>query len=298
MQDYTVLWGAAIKPGEALREDAHRLPMQPLGKWGLVAVADGAGGKGVYVGKWAQTLVAQLPDTPFEDADAVFNWLKPIATQFYRDNKEDAQKNEHTWTKFLQEGSAATLTALWLPDRSDGNNAPEKAACMMYGDSPILQYHTLTKELVMPEHLRELSSFSGRTSLVNWLGSHPFQHGHCHFSRFDPTDQTILLATDAMAQMILIRYLLHHEQDPTCRQQLELAKVTGGIHAQLIDANQKADLPPDFDEWLQILLDTLNTAGPEPDENRFGNLLHQYYKQGLIEEDDYTLVVVKTTPNS
>ncbi len=288
MEGYNIRWGAAVKPGETNREDAHRLH-DLANNGGLAAIADGAGGKGVFVGKWAQTLLNHLPETPFEHDEAFKSWFAPVAVEFFKTHKADAQQYEHTWTKFLQEGSAATLSALWLPNSHD-RTSPFTA--LVYGDSPMMRYRFDGKTLQMPEHLPTLSSFSYKTPLLNWSAEYPFNPNHCHIHSFHPENELVLLATDALAQLILIRYLLSKPDEEPYIRQLKDAEAAGGIHAQLITANRMADLPVSFDEWLRLLLNTLKT-NPQEETDEFKNLLYRYFEQGLIEEDDYTLIALE-----
>ncbi|OWY19431.1 hypothetical protein C7N43_38585 [Sphingobacteriales bacterium UPWRP_1] len=290
MAAYKIKWGAAVKPNETQREDAHRLPASFEHGTMVTGIADGAGGMGVFVGKWAQTLLEGLPDLPFENGEAIKSWFMPLSVNFFKTHKIEAQQHEHTWNKFLLEGSAATLTALWLPEDMNETSA---CFCLMYGDSPMMRYQLGKQRLIMPPHLPALSSFSHKTQLLNWNGAYPFQLNHCHCHVFKPENEQILLATDALAQLILIRYLLESPDDENSAAQLRAAETAGGIQAQLIAAHRRANLPRTFIEWLSLLLNSLNVAG-QPETDDFKNLLHQYCEQGLVEEDDYTLIAIET----
>ena len=81
----------------------------------LIAVSDGAGGGGVFAERWSHYLVYNLqskPITSFEELDA---WIENIWEQFYNECEAWAKKQQDGLflKKFYDEGSFATLAALW-----------------------------------------------------------------------------------------------------------------------------------------------------------------------------------------
>ena len=72
-----------------LCEDASRLiPGR------LLAVADGAGGGGLYADLWAQYLIEHLPtEAGFANAEALDGWLSGIWEEFYNACERQAQQS-------------------------------------------------------------------------------------------------------------------------------------------------------------------------------------------------------------
>ncbi|HRI28947.1 MAG TPA: hypothetical protein PK239_03525 [Chitinophagales bacterium] len=286
MLGFEFMWANAVKPRETIMQDARFIAAHQL-HCRYAAVADGAGGMGVFVDKWAQKLVNALPDMPFATPAHLADWLLPIAIDFFETHEPEAEQKKLT-ELFWDEGSAATLCALWL------NYAEQErtlATYCIYGDSPCMRYQPNIGQLMMPPHLSRLSDFSGRTNLLNWSAYHQFKPDCCHIHSFEPVaGEIILLASDALAQLVLTRYLLSQPDKPECVSQLQQAAAASGLHRQLIAANQKADLP-DFENWLHNLLQTL-TPPNQTESPLFKELLYDYYQQGLIDDDDYTLIAI------
>lgn len=279
---YIIKQGSAPKKSEEQSQDRCHINANKT----LAALADGAGGRGVYVGEWADALLSQLPTEPFDDANALYQWLIPIATHFFEQYDPIAQQHNFTYAKFLDEGSAATLTAAWI------NPHTQQINIWLYGDSPymLLSEQQQQYQLQMPPSLAQLRAFSNRTQHLNWNAEHPFEpnHAHQHALALKQGD-TLLLATDALAQFILIRYLLSQTNNTQCQQQLTDALNDNGLQAKLIKANQQFDEP--FADTLSQLLDTLTETSSPPD-NPFKTLLYQWFERGLIEEDDYSLISI------
>ena len=278
---FLIQYGTAPKKSEEENQDRYHIAPNN----NLAAIADGAGGYGAYVGQWADTLLKALPTETFDNAQALHQWLMPIATQFFEQYQPIAQQHDFTYAKFLDEGSAATLTAAWL------NPSTQQLNIWLYGDSPYMLLDHQTNILQMPPSLSQLSAFSNKTQHLNWNADHAFKPNHAHTQQLTlNTHQTLLLATDALAQFILIRYLLSQPHNTDCKQQLTNALQQNGLQAQLISANQHLNLP--FEELISQLRNTLQTPNNPPDNNNFKTLLYQWFDQGLIEEDDYTLISI------
>lgn len=276
---FLIQYGTAPKKSEEENQDQYHIAPNN----NLAAIADGAGGYGAYVGQWADTLLKNLPTETFENPQALHQWLMPIATQFFEQYQPIAQQHDFTYAKFLDEGSAATLTAAWL------NPNTQQLNIWLYGDSPYILLDP-QNTLQMPPSLSQLSAFSNKTQHLNWNADHPFKPNHAHTCQLTlNTHQTLLLATDALAQFILIRYLLSQPNNPQCNQQLTNALQQNGLQAQLISTNKNLDTP--FDQLIKQLLGTLQTPN-NPPNNAFKTLLYQWFDQGLIEEDDYTLISI------
>jgi hypothetical protein len=143
---------------------------------GLLAVADGAGGVGIFAAEWAKYLLDSLPEMPFADADAFVLWTNSIWETFYQriDNQEIAMEVK---SKFMEEGSLATLVVLPQPlqRRGDTEARPQtspkgkeirsiRAFC--YGDSAVMVYHPEKNTLrALPD---TLATYTQHPYLINW----------------------------------------------------------------------------------------------------------------------------------
>ncbi len=171
-------------------EDAFRLATDNTG-W---AVADGAGGGGIYAGEWATHLVNNVPAeplTPFHDFSA---WLDSIWEPFFETYQQQATPDALRLNKFLSEGSYATLATLHLTSNH--------AHWTTYGDAVALTWHPKTG---LRSSVADLRMFASAPYLLNW-NTNPqpegFRTGHWPCRR----DQRFALLSDTLAQYVLMAY--------------------------------------------------------------------------------------------
>ncbi len=245
----------ALPSGMRPNEDALRADPEA----GCFAVADGAGGTGIFSGQWAQYLLDQLPPTPIRTYAELTAWLDAIWEAFYVPKEAELQGDGIRRNKFYDEGSAATLLAIW-PGK-DG------VAWMSYGDSNLL-WISAKGEYKGSFPATQLHEFTAFPSLVNWNDTwmHPsgFRSG---ILQPDKGDQ-LLLATDALAQALLLwaKPESRHEKLPS-----------GKI----------ADLQACFREHppQKSLLDLLEELNQQ-----FVQTLRTLHTEGYLLNDDCTLV--------
>ena len=164
-----------------------------IAKNNLIAVADGAGGGGIYAELWSKYLVEHLPDETITDYQTFDGWLDGIWEPFYNDCEEKAKKEGGMLlNKFYDEGSFATLVAVWRTGH-----------WISYGDSVAFCYHRNTG--VLNHSFTKLSDFNNPPYLVNCkdpLNRKGFRHG-----KFEIDDDCIVFASsDALAHYILMMY--------------------------------------------------------------------------------------------
>ena len=101
------------KLGENLvNEDAAKATQE----W--IAISDGAGGGGVFADRWSKYLVEHLPDKPITDYTTFDGWIDGIWEPFYIECEMLAkQEGGMLLNKFYDEGSFATLVAIWKDGR-------------------------------------------------------------------------------------------------------------------------------------------------------------------------------------
>ena len=155
------------KFGEIVNEDGI------LVKDNLIAVSDGAGGGGVYADEWSRYLLDSLPDNPFESFDEFDNWVNGISDAFYDEHEELAkQKGGLFLEKFYDEGSFATLAAIWKIGQNE-------FAWAVYGDSVAFAYNPATNSLQHSfSHLVDFNQPPHLISLISPLDRNGFKSGH------------------------------------------------------------------------------------------------------------------------
>ena len=123
------------KFGEKINEDAV------FARDGLIAVSDGAGGGGVFADQWSRYLVDNLPHEPILNFPEFDSWLEHIWEMFYNEHEELAKTQGGLFlNKFYDEGSFATLVAVWKVSESE-------CRWISYGDSVAFCYDRASDSL-------------------------------------------------------------------------------------------------------------------------------------------------------
>ncbi len=164
-----------------------------IAKDSLIAVSDGAGGGGVFADRWSKYLVENLPDKPIKTFSAFDKWIDGIWEPFYNDCEKAAQKEGGMLlNKFYDEGSFATLVAIWRTGH-----------WISYGDSVAFCYHRNTG--ILEHSFTKLADFNNPPYLINCkdpLNREGFRHG-----KFEIDDDCIVFAaSDALAHYIIMMY--------------------------------------------------------------------------------------------
>ncbi len=241
---------------------------------GLIAVSDGAGGGGVFAERWSHYLVYNLPSKPitsFEDLDA---WIDHIWEQFYNECEEWAKKQQDGLflNKFYDEGSFATLAALWADEN--------EKRWMTYGDSVVFHYNYRTH--VLEHSFGELKDFNNPPYLINCKD--PLQpEGFKSGSFKGDNDSVYFVASDTLAHYILMMYLVTDiEQNES---QLNAAIEAHSKNSMMIKTAlllNKIDFP-------QVIKKLLNCAN---NSSNFKRHIESLKRKGLIGHDDYSLAVM------
>jgi len=236
----------------------------------FIAVADGAGGGGVFADKWSSYLVAHLPDTPIEDYDAFDGWIDGIWEPFYNEYEEVAKREGGMLlNKFYDEGSFATLVVVW----SDGS-------WISYGDSVAFCYDVETGRL---QHtFGRIVDFNNPPYLINCKDS--LSEQGLKTGQFEIGENgVVFVASDALAHYILMMYEVTH-------QDVYAEELREAIIAQTKDSNfiktalnlKKVDFEKDV---LKKLVKCRNVGN-------FKRHLQSLRNKGLIAHDDYSLAVI------
>lgn len=244
-----------------------------LARGNLIAVSDGAGGGGIYAERWSKYLLDHLPDTPLRSFEELDQWIDGIWEPFYNECETLAkQEGGLLLDKFYDEGSFATLAAIWI----DGN----KAQWLAYGDSVAFCFNTATGKL--SHSFTKLADFNQPPFLLNY--NNPLQPEGCKCGAFDIDDNCILFcASDALSHYILMMYELQHQDEFS--EDIKKAKEEGTRLSGLILAAspQRCDF---FDDVLLKLIHCKSKC-------IFSSHMSRLLKDKLVALDDYSFVYTK-----
>ncbi|CAK0744503.1 hypothetical protein CCP1ISM_10021 [Azospirillaceae bacterium] len=266
------------------RQNEDRFRLTPTDDGVLAAVSDGAGASGLFCGAWAETLVGQLPATPLESLKAFNDWLDPFCLEFHtthaRHSKSDAAKH----SKFVREGSCATLTVCWL--RFSGSRAV--LHWLGYGDSPLLVFDRSGGEPeLIAGHPGSLGAFDRDPQLLNWkdmpdpgslkTGSLPL-----------PARATVILASDGIGQFTLLRALAAQRGgNGTLGAEFRRLETNGNGRLGTAVKSHAARAPQSFAAELAALGAALES------ESAFAALVASRCEEGLLANDDSTLIMIE-----
>ena len=252
-----------------LCEDASRLiPGR------LLAVADGAGGGGLYADLWAQYLIEHLPtDAGFANAEALDGWLSGIWEEFYNACERQAQQSGSFYlNKFYDEGSFSTLAALWRV-------SPRSYYWVAYGDS--VAFHYSRRRGTLSHSFGTLRDFSLPPYLINCkdeLRPEGFRSG---YFAVEPGD-CVFVTSDALAQYIVMMHLLTDRQ--THQEEITQLLATGLRQSNYL---RRALELPAIDLWRDVLCPLLSCATTS---RHFARHIDSLLRQGLLAPDDYSIV--------
>ena len=250
-------------------EDAYLVDSQG----GVWAVADGAGGTGLYAGQWAQFLVEQVPGEPFGDFSALTDWLERCWAAFFAEFQPQAATHYLTERKFMNEGSGATLATL--------HQRADTLHWMVYGDAVALCFNVLSGEMRVAKP--GLSQFELAPYLLNWNSAPQPDSFACGYWNHEPGN-TYALFSDTLGQFVL---MAHDALTGNTAELNRLAQAPTALgqratrHQDFWDRNLQ---PFGQSVWKQ-LRDSLAT----PDT--FAKYTQHLRSQNLLGADDYTAVL-------
>ncbi|CAH2598639.1 Protein phosphatase 2C domain-containing protein [Rhodovastum atsumiense] len=277
-------------------EDRFRLSS---GKHGmLAAVADGAGGSGLFCGPWAETLLTRLPDQPLTGIAALNQWLEGFCLEFQRSFSERAKAEPRKHSKFMREGSFATLTACWL-EESDQHGV--SCRWTVYGDSPMLVFdRTGPGWALLVGHPGSLRAFDQDPSLLSWKmlpTAAALRSGSLQL----PARATVVLATDGVGQFLFLRYLAALDRglagatlsEPAAAllDEFRSLRTSPGSRVGAAIGRHLARSVPSFAEEMDTLADSLAS------EAGFAAVVAARHGEGVLADDDSTLIMIDIAPS-
>ncbi|MBF0333630.1 MAG: protein phosphatase 2C domain-containing protein [Alphaproteobacteria bacterium] len=218
------------------------------------AVADGAGSSGLLCGAWAEELVTRLPEAPLRDLAALDSWLAGFALTFRGEGVASLTDCAARRSKFVREGSCATLTAAWLGVDQDG----AVLDWLAYGDSPIMIFDGCGA--LLEAHPGDPATLDRDPWLLNWkdvVSPKGLAGGRLRL----PNPATVVLASDGIGQHLLLRALADRSLRPieggaegrAFRLARAIADAAPSLAPPLADARRALDSQQDFTRWIESL---------------------------------------------
>lgn len=251
-----------------LNEDAIRAGAN------FIAVSDGAGGGGLFAEKWSGYLLQHLPDSPIESADALDAWIGDIWEPFYNQCEQEAQQMKSlSLEKFYEEGSFATLAAVWKV-------APHQCRWITYGDSVAFCYNRQTK--ILEHSFGRLADFNRPPYLINCkdeLDKQGFRQG------FFTTNEhsLVFVASDALAHYLIASYECIHPD--YFADELTEALTSGHKQAQFIQMIQARQAKDFYKNILAPLCRKIH-------KRQLKKFLYRLEREKLLAHDDYSFALM------
>ena len=236
----------------------------------VIGVSDGAGGGGVFAERWSQYLVGHLPETPIMNYKEFDKWIDGIWEPFYNDCEEEAKNIGGLFlNKFYDEGSFATLVAIW-----------KNGTWVGYGDSVAFCYNKKTGEL--QHSFTRIADFNNPPYLINCkdpLDEKGFRTGQFKID----SDCIVFAVSDTLAHYILMMYEVAHKD--CFAEELKAA-----IDAQTKNSNYiKTAMTIEGLDFEKDVLVKLQNCYTWP---ILQSHIKGLKKKGLIGHDDYSLAIM------
>jgi hypothetical protein len=263
---------SVVKPHEDSR---HREDRIRIDNPNFIALADGAGGQGLFAGEWADYLLAHIPETPIKTAAEFVQWHNSIKEAFYNQKLEEVkQQIPDMLAKFEREGSLSTLLVMWyVPEES-------KTYMLSCGDSALfVKTKSFWSSISYPE-------FMNNPHLISCINEYPEARVFLKSDDYFETG-TYLLCSDALAQYIQAVFLLTHPGDENEAQLKMVEDDYVRLSQYTIDLRKAGIAKLDFE--LDLLQKIRSVAGSEEE---FKTCLYQLYDQKLLNYDDYSLIMI------
>ena len=260
------------KFGEKISEDAV------LATNGMIAVSDGAGGGGVYADHWSQYLVANLPNKPIHNFAEFDSWIDSIWEKFYNEHEALAKKQGGLFlNKFYDEGSFATLVAVWKVSESE-------CRWISYGDSVAFCYDRAKGDLQYS--FTKLADFNNPPYLISCKD--PLDEKGFRSGTFNTSETSVVFcASDALSRLVLMMYetgiqkLGSHKYDAEIEEAIN-AQTKNSQYIKLA-SNQISDFDTRMKYWLKLSKSNMIF--------RSGMTNHRE-RLKLVADDDYSLAVM------
>lgn len=242
----------------------------------VIAVADGAGGGGIFAERWSRYLLDNLPIEPFVSLEEMDSWVDGIWELFYNESEmlAKAMGDGMILSKFYDEGSFSTLVAIW---HINGN-----LRWVSYGDSVAFCYHK--KSRALQYSIPHLACFNEAPYLINFKDT--LRPGGFACGTFEEAvDSIYFVASDALAHYILMMYMVSRKDDYS--HELAASLEAHSKNSQFVKTAMSMG-KIDFWKTLSKLLRCLSNKA------NLNRHLARLRKNNLLAIDDCSLAVMRT----
>lgn len=234
-------------------------------------LADGAGGVGVFAKEWAVELTESINN--LHSLERVITNIQKLKIEFYQERELFLEAHPNYFAdKFFEEGSAATLLGAQLTSNS-------ALKMLSYGDSGIFLYKVKTKRLMTNLTVEHFGDFP---LLINCNEPETNAQGFFYEELIYEEGDMLVLCSDAVAKYLYLVYLF----DIQNHQELEILLGNKNASSEIV-LKMLHMAQFDFTATLEQFEESLIT------EISFTSFCNHLYEQGLLEYDDYTLVIVR-----
>lgn len=245
------------------------------GKHKYIAISDGAGGGGVYAERWAKFLCEKLPHKAISEFNALDSWVDDIWEEFYNQHEEMAKTEGGMFLqKFYEEGSFATLAAMWIEG--------DKVHWISYGDSVVFVYNKTNKTLF--SSITNLSEFNNPPFLIST--SNPLNESGFKSGTLEIHDDDIMFCTsDALAHYILMMYQLDNMH--IYKRDIIEAVESKTKNSNYIITAKEYIKNTNFNQILNEIIQSSRRI------NTFRKAMQTLSKNNLIAFDDYSISIMQ-----
>lgn len=241
----------------------------------VLVVSDGAGGGGIYADRWSQYLVNHIPETPIGTLEELNAWIDAVWKPFYDEYESVAkQKGGLVLKKFYDEGSFATLAAIW-PDK-------QTAHWMTYGDSVVFCYNWQTHTL-QHSNIR-LTDFANPPYLISTIDELQPQ-GFCSGQFALDEHCWLFAASDALSHFLLCSYMTDALHKEDFKEELQTAVNAQTRNSQFVQTMLCCE-NHNFESVLESLKDVAEN------EQCFRQRMEDLHKKVELGLDDYSFVLL------
>jgi hypothetical protein len=273
MQQLLIRSATTCKPGESESKNEDAILVNKDNR--IFAIADGAGGAGLFCRQWADFIISNIPDHPITNEIDFTNWFNKLREDYNNQKKAETKIQFPELTeKYSTEGSLCTLVVLWIVNK--------KTYMMSCGDSALFLFTN-------KKYFCNLSypSFMQRPNLLSSIKEYP--SGKVFFKQeiFYPK-QYYILCSDAIAQYIYCSYLYANSHTAENQKILQTVKDDYEFLSQFtIDLGKKNYHQKNFKQ--DILLPLFNAC--------INNETFKTYTASLnnseeLPYDDYTIIII------
>ncbi|NOX48743.1 MAG: DUF4433 domain-containing protein [Chlorobi bacterium] len=253
---------------------------------GLCVVADGTKNKGILSGEWASHLCSKTPFEPITTLKGFKLFVDTVWEGFYEETKAKI-KDGFELQAFEGRGSFSTYAACWFRQEKEKTFF----RWLSYGNSVVLVYNTKTDELFVPQYGGSLVGFLKNKGLINWKEDTLENEYFLSEPEQELTKHTkIILATDAMAEHLVLSYLIIRSKEDEYWETLSGLMQSDKKLSNLLFNNRGAYDFNSFDEVLE-------KWEKEISNNSLASYVGLLQQQNKIARDDLSLQVISYRPD-